>query len=67
MLERRQGLCPRHAHAGSQDDGQDLNRFTVATFNVNGIRAARRRGFDDWLADRAPDIVALQELRCSAM
>ena len=44
-----------------------MNRFTVATFNVNGIRAARRRGFDDWLADRAPDIVALQELRCSAM
>lgn len=25
--------------------------FTVTSFNVNGIRAARRRGFDDWLAD----------------
>ena len=36
----------------------------VATFNVNGIRATRRRGFDDWLATRAPDVVALQEVRC---
>lgn len=38
--------------------------FTVASFNVNGIRAARRRGFDRWLATRSPDVVALQELRC---
>lgn len=36
----------------------------VATFNVNGIRAARRRGFDTWLAGRELDVVALQELRC---
>lgn len=40
--------------------------FTVASFNVNGIRAARRRGFDEWLARRQPDVVAIQELRCSA-
>ncbi|SEE22701.1 exodeoxyribonuclease-3 [Gordonia malaquae] len=40
--------------------------FTVTSFNVNGIRAARRRGFDDWLADRSPDVVGLQELRCPA-
>lgn len=38
--------------------------FTVASFNVNGIRAARRRGFDDWLARRQPDVVGIQELRC---
>ncbi|MGW9264287.1 exodeoxyribonuclease III [Gordonia terrae] len=38
--------------------------FTVASFNVNGIRAARRRGFDAWLAGRQPDVVGLQELRC---
>jgi exodeoxyribonuclease-3 len=36
----------------------------VATFNVNGIRAASRRGFDGWLARRACDVVGLQELRC---
>lgn len=40
--------------------------FTVVTFNVNGIRAARRRGFDHWLSERSPDIVAIQELRCPA-
>lgn len=40
--------------------------FTVVSFNVNGIRAARRRGFDDWLAARSPDVVAVQELRCPA-
>lgn len=38
----------------------------IATFNVNGIRAAQRRGFERWLRDRAPDVVALQEVRASA-
>jgi len=36
----------------------------VATFNVNGIRAASRRGFDQWLAGRGCDVVGLQEMRC---
>lgn len=36
----------------------------IATFNVNGIRATRKRGFDDWLAARGCDVVALQEVRC---
>lgn len=36
----------------------------LATFNVNGIRASVRRGFDHWLANRVPDVLALQELRC---
>lgn len=36
----------------------------VATFNINGIRAAHRRGFGPWLADRGCDVVALQEVRC---
>lgn len=38
----------------------------VATVNVNGIRAATRRGFADWLADRDCDLVALQEVRAPA-
>lgn len=37
----------------------------VATFNVNGIRAAVRRGFAGWLAKRDPDVVLLQEVRAS--
>src|SRR5215212_488325 len=35
----------------------------VATVNVNGIRAAFRKGMDTWLADRDVDILALQEVR----
>ena len=36
----------------------------IATFNVNGIRAAHRRGFRGWLERWEPDVVALQEMRC---
>ena len=35
----------------------------VITHNVNGIRAAARRGFTDWLAHADADVVALQEVR----
>ncbi|MFD4268476.1 exodeoxyribonuclease III [Rhodococcus sp. NPDC058481] len=38
----------------------------IATFNINGIRAAQRRGFEQWLRERAPDVVALQEVRARA-
>ncbi|MGB3603052.1 MAG: exodeoxyribonuclease III [Gordonia sp. (in: high G+C Gram-positive bacteria)] len=38
----------------------------IASFNVNGIRAARRRGFDEWLARRQPDVIGIQELRSPA-
>lgn len=37
----------------------------VATVNVNGVRAAYRRGMGDWLAARDVDILALQEVRAS--
>lgn len=39
-------------------------RFRIATANINGIRAAHRRGFADWLATRDCDVVTLQEVRC---
>ncbi len=44
----------------------DPGRLRVATFNVNGIRASRRRGFTEWLAARECDVIALQEVRCPA-
>ncbi|MET0590288.1 MAG: exodeoxyribonuclease III [Naasia sp.] len=37
----------------------------IATVNVNGIRAAYRRGMADWLDGRGVDILALQEVRAS--
>jgi exodeoxyribonuclease-3 len=35
----------------------------LVSWNVNGIRAAARKGFWDWLAANAPDILCLQETR----
>lgn len=35
----------------------------VASVNVNGIRAAYRKGMADWLASRDVDVLALQEVR----
>lgn len=35
----------------------------IATWNVNGIRAAARKGFLDWLEAERPDAVCLQETK----
>ncbi len=35
----------------------------ITTFNANGIRAAARKGFFQWLARQAPDIVCIQETK----
>lgn len=37
--------------------------LTIATVNVNGIRAAWRKGMPTWLAERSPDVLLLQEVR----
>ncbi len=37
----------------------------IASVNVNGVRAAFRKGMGDWLATRDVDILALQEVRAS--
>ncbi|MFP7759680.1 exodeoxyribonuclease III [Marisediminicola sp. LYQ85] len=37
----------------------------IATVNVNGVRAAYRKGMGDWLDGRGVDILALQEVRAS--
>jgi len=50
-------VCP--PNLGAYDRGM----LRVATVNVNGIRAAYRKGMGTWLAERDADIVALQEVR----
>ena len=35
----------------------------ISSLNVNGIRAAHRHGFTDWVDQADPDIICLQELR----
>lgn len=38
-------------------------RLKIYSWNVNGIRAAERKGFSTWLAASGADIVALQETK----
>ncbi len=37
----------------------------IITYNVNGIRAAIRRGFADWLKTDPADIICLQEIKAN--
>ncbi len=35
----------------------------IISWNVNGIRAAKRKGFLDWLSEEQPDILCIQETK----
>ena len=35
----------------------------IISYNVNGIRAAIKKGFIDWLEYESPDIICLQEIK----
>jgi exodeoxyribonuclease-3 len=39
------------------------NHLHLYSWNVNGLRAAARKGFPEWLATTRPDVLALQEVR----
>lgn len=38
----------------------------ILSYNVNGIRAALKKGFADWLKAAAPDVLCLQETKAMA-
>jgi exodeoxyribonuclease-3 len=38
-------------------------KLKIISYNVNGIRAAIRKGFYEWLEDASPDIVLIQETK----
>jgi len=40
--------------------------LNVTTLNVNGLRAAFRKGLPDWLRAQHPDVLCLQEIKISA-
>lgn len=40
-----------------------MTTLRIATANVNGIRAAQRRGMPAWLNEAQPDVIAVQEVR----
>ncbi|MEL6306361.1 MAG: exodeoxyribonuclease III [Bacteroidota bacterium] len=37
--------------------------MTIASYNVNGIRAAMNKGFVEWLQAVSPDVICLQEIK----
>jgi len=40
-----------------------MNETRILCWNINGIRAAARKGFLEWLQEESPDIICLQETR----
>ncbi len=43
-----------------------MSRVTLFSWNVNGIRAAEKKGFLSWLAQCGGDVVAVQETKASS-
>lgn len=43
--------------------GYGAGMLTVTTVNVNGLRAAAKKGFVPWLAETSADVICLQEVR----
>lgn len=37
---------------------------TLISWNVNGLRAAARKGFLAWLDEARPDVLGIQETKC---
>jgi exodeoxyribonuclease-3 len=44
----------------------EASGMEVLTFNLNGLRAAVKKGLLSWVAERRPDILCFQETRCQA-
>ena len=50
----------------AEQEGASVPReqlLRIASMNVNGIRAAYKRGMAEWLAPRDVDVLCLQEVR----
>lgn len=47
----------------STKEKSDTSNVLILSWNVNGIRSVYRKGFLSWLADTAPDVLCLQEIR----
>ena len=42
-----------------------MTRLRILSWNINGIRAAQKKGFFDWFANESPEIMCLQETKIS--
>ena len=45
---------------------QETALFRVITLNANGIRAAARKGFFEWLKRQDADVICIQETKAQA-
>ena len=59
------GGVPRRSDGPVGGIGLDGPVLTIASVNVNGIRAAYKRGMGTWLEARKPDVILLQEVRAT--
>lgn len=50
----------------SFEKGKKVSKLKLVSWNINGIRAAAKKGFYDWMEGLQPDIVGLQETKISA-
>ena len=39
--------------------------MNIISYNVNGIRAAIKKGFVDWLKIESPDVICIQETKAN--
>ena len=42
---------------------EEIIMVKIISYNVNGIRAAIKKGFVSWLKNEQPDIICLQETK----
>lgn len=42
-----------------------MSNRTVSSYNVNGIRAAARKGLPEWIETTSPDFICFQEMRAN--
>ena len=67
--DHRPGAAPPPVDPGAaapaRAERDEWDRMRVISANVNGIRAAARRGGLSWLTDAEPDVLCLQEVRAS--
>ena len=44
---------------------EKFEQVKIVSYNVNGIRAALKKGFIDWLQITDPDVICLQEIKAN--
>jgi exodeoxyribonuclease-3 len=57
------GFSPLRHYTRAKEKWKGIGEMQIISWNVNGIRAAERKGFLDWLAEVQPDILCVQETK----